>query len=138
MRFGTLRSIAHNLGDSIASGLGLPIGLYGYDVFAEARASAEGYVEIDFMKGEMRGAMPSNVMSEAILRYLDWLSILAAKHGGSVGDFADLTIRFIDASPYGPHFVVTVASSKERRDTTVYHGHGGLTLARTAATGTLG
>lgn len=138
MRFGTLRSIAHNLGDSIASGLGLPIGLYGYDIFAEARASVEGYVEIDFLRGQMAGAMPSNIMSEAILRYLDWLSTLAAKHGGSVSDFADLTIRFADASPYGPHFVVTIANHKGRQDTAVYHGHGGLTLARTTNVRELG
>ena len=130
MRFGELRSIAHNLGDSISTGLGLPIGFYGYDIFAEARASVEGHVEIDFVRGEMRGAMPSRVMSEAILRYLDWLATLAGKHGGSVEDFAELTIRFADAAPYGPHFVVTIAAVKGRRDITVYHGHGGLTLSK--------
>ena len=54
MRFGTLRAVAHNLGDSIASGVGMPIGHYGFDIFEEARNSEAGYVEIDFVNGEMR------------------------------------------------------------------------------------
>jgi hypothetical protein len=130
MRFGTLRSIAHNLGDSLSTGLGLPIGLYGYDVFEEARNSPEGFIEIDFVNGAMLGAMPSEVLSDAVLQYKRWLAELAAKHGASVEDFTQLTLRFADAGAYGRHFVASVADRKGRSDCTVYDGTGGLTLAK--------
>jgi hypothetical protein len=130
MRFGTLRSIAHNLGDSISTGLGLPIGLYGYDIFGEARNSAQGFIEIDFVNGAMRGAMPSSVLSDAMLQYSRWFHALAAKHGATVDDFTQLTLRFADAGAYGRHFVATVADRRGRSDSTVYDGMGGLTLTK--------
>jgi hypothetical protein len=130
MRFGTLRSIAHNLGDSISTGLGLPIGFYGYDIFEEARNSAQGFIEIDFIDRAMRGAMPSAVLSDALLQYTRWLHALAAKHGATIDDFAHLTLRFADAGAYGRHFIATVADRRGRSDSTVYDGMGGLTLAK--------
>lgn len=130
MRFGVLRSIAHNLGDSISTGLGLPIGLYGYDIFEEARSSSEGFIEIDFIAGTIRGAMPSTVLSDALLQYTRWLHALAAKHSATLEDFSRLTLRFADATPYGRHFIATIADKRGRSDGTVYDGVGGLTLAK--------
>ena len=130
MRFGTLRSIAHNLGDSISTGLGLPIGLYGYDIFEEAKNSAKGFIEIDFIDGAIRGAMPSSVLSDALLQYTRWLHTLAAKHGATINHFARLTLRFADAGAYGRHFVATVSDHRGRSDSTVYDGMGGLVLAK--------
>jgi hypothetical protein len=130
MRFGTLRSIAHNLGDSISTGLGLPIGFYGYDIFDEARNSSQGFIEIDFINGVMQGAMPSPVLSDALLQYARWFQVLAAKHGATIDDFTQLTLRFADADAYGRHFVATIADQRGRSDSTVYDGMGGLTLAQ--------
>lgn len=42
MKFGKLKSLGHNLADSMASGMGFLIGVYHMDVFAEATASEEG------------------------------------------------------------------------------------------------
>lgn len=130
MRFGTLRSIAHNLGDSISTGLGLPIGLDGYDIFEEAKNSSEGFLEIDFIAGAICGAMPSTVLSDALLQYTRWLHELAAIHGATLDDFSRLTLRFADSKPYGRHFVATIANQRGRSDGTVYDGAGGLTLAK--------
>jgi hypothetical protein len=130
MRFGELKSVAHNLADSISSGIGLPIGLYAYDIFDEAKASPEGYIEIDFVTGAMKGAMPSNVLSEALLQYKRWLVELASKHGVAVSDFTELTIRFGVDVVYGPHFTVSIADQKGRSDVTTYSGMGGKTLTK--------
>jgi hypothetical protein len=37
MRFGELKSIAHNFADSISSGVGLPVGVYGRATQAKAK-----------------------------------------------------------------------------------------------------
>ena len=37
MKFDELRSIGHNIADSLASGIGLLIGYYQMDIFGEAR-----------------------------------------------------------------------------------------------------
>ncbi len=46
-----LRSIAHNIADSFADGLGFPIGYYPTDVFGEAGKSPDGFVTVDFLRG---------------------------------------------------------------------------------------
>jgi hypothetical protein len=43
MKFGELKSIGHNIADSLASGIGLMIGVYEMDIFGEAANSHEGY-----------------------------------------------------------------------------------------------
>ena len=130
MRFGQLKSIAHNLADSISSGIGLPIGLYVYNIFDEAAASSEGYIEINFVSGAVKGATPSKVLSDALLQYKRWLAELAGKHGAAVSDFAELTARFGVDTVYGPHFTVDIADQKGRTDTTTYSGMGGKTLSK--------
>ena len=43
---GTMKTIGHNFADSFASGMGLLGGHYEMDVFAEAAASTEGFIQI--------------------------------------------------------------------------------------------
>jgi hypothetical protein len=47
MKFGTLKSIGHNIAESLASGIGMMIGVYEMDVFGEAAAAPQGYIEVD-------------------------------------------------------------------------------------------
>lgn len=54
MRIGTLRAIAHNIADSLGSGIGLLIGVYGMNVFGEAKRSPDGVVNIDFLVAKAR------------------------------------------------------------------------------------
>lgn len=42
MKFDTLRSIGHNIADSLGSGIGLLIGVYEMDVFGEAAGAPDG------------------------------------------------------------------------------------------------
>ena len=133
MRFGELKSIAHNFADSISSGLGLPIGTYGYDIFGEAQASADGYIEIDFIASRVYGGATSRVLTEALREYKKWLPTLAAKHGAEVSDFTQLTVRFAVDVVQGPYFTVSMSDTKGRTDKSTYGGYGGKTLVKAQA-----
>jgi hypothetical protein len=65
MKFGKLKSLGHNVADSMASGIGFVIGVYGMDVFGEAAASNEGFIAVDFLGGTTTGAIPSAGLSQA-------------------------------------------------------------------------
>jgi len=51
VKHSVLTSIGHNFADSLASGIGLMIGVYAMDVFGEAACSPEGFIEVDFLTG---------------------------------------------------------------------------------------
>ncbi len=51
MKHAVLTSVAHNIADSLASGIGLMIGVYEMDIFGEAAHSSEGFIEVDFLTG---------------------------------------------------------------------------------------
>jgi hypothetical protein len=73
MKHAILKSIAHNIADSLASGIGLMIGVYQMDVFGEAAESPEGFIEVDFLKGVTSGAAPSLSLARAVHRYAEVL-----------------------------------------------------------------
>ncbi len=133
MRFGELKSIAHNFAHSIASGIGLPIGIYGYDIFGEAQASADGYIEIDFIASRIYGGATSRVLTEALREYKTWLPTLIAKHGAEASDFAQLTVRFAMDVVQGPYFTVSITDMKGRSDKSTYSGYGGRSLVKARA-----
>jgi hypothetical protein len=133
MRFGELKSIAHNFADSISSGIGLPIGIYGYDIFGEAQASAGGYIEIDFIASRIYGGATSRVLTDALREYKNWLPTLTAKHGAEVSAFTQLTIRFAVDVVKGPYFTVSMSDTKGRSDKSTYSGYGGRTLVKARA-----
>ena len=133
MRFGELKSIAHNFADSISSGIGLPIGTYGYDIFGEAQASPDGYIEIDFIASRIYGGETSRVLTEALREYKKWLPTLTAKHGAEVSDFTELTVRFAVDVVRGPYFTVSMSDTQGRSDKSTYSGYGGRTLFKAHA-----
>jgi hypothetical protein len=49
MKHAELRSIVHNVADSLASGIGLMIGVYNSDTFGEAARSPSGLITVDFL-----------------------------------------------------------------------------------------
>jgi hypothetical protein len=81
MKFGALKSVGHNIADSLASGIGLMIGVYEVDVFGEAAATPEGFIEVDFVTGEASGAKPSVALQRALRLYADALPDLCIRHG---------------------------------------------------------
>jgi hypothetical protein len=130
MRFSALKSVGHNIADSLASGIGLMIGVYEMDVFGEAAAGAEGYIEVDFLRGTTSGSPASRKLLRAISLYKDALPDLCQKHGVKVEGFKTLRVRFGVDRAYGRHFAVTVANGSGKISTDRYLGVPGRRLRR--------
>jgi hypothetical protein len=118
MKHADLRSIAHNIADSLGSGIGLMVGIYEMDVYGEAAASPDGQIVVDFLAGQIVEGTPSEHLKKAVGLHRDALPGLCAKHGASVSDFRELVVRYSAAT----HFDVTIEYSRGRRTTAEYAG----------------
>lgn len=94
MKHDQLRSIAHNIADSFASGIGLPIGCHATDVFGEAAKSPGGFMTVDFLRGAIVAGCASASLAKAVSLYRDVLADMCAMHGVSVRSFRTLTARY--------------------------------------------
>jgi hypothetical protein len=94
MKIGTLRAIAHNVADSLGSGIGMLIGVYDINVFGEAKRSPGGLISIDFLAAKATRGKVSPALAGAITKYRKALPNLCAKHGASIEDFKTLTASF--------------------------------------------
>jgi hypothetical protein len=121
MKFGTLISIGHNIADSLASGIGLMIGVYEMHIFEEAAATPEGFIEVDFLTGESPGGKPSRELARALKLYAGALPDLCRRQGVDVAEFRQLTARF-SGRPLACRFVVTIEDRQGRRSTDEYRG----------------
>ncbi len=122
MKLGELKSLGHNIADSLASGVGSMIGVYDMDAFAEAAAEPEGFIVVDFMTGTTTGANVSDGFRQAVARYRDALPGLCSRHGVDPKELARLEARFGTDPVDGPHFTVHVESLDGRRSTDRYVG----------------
>jgi hypothetical protein len=125
MKFAALKSIGHNIADSLASGIGLPIGPFMTDVCAEAARSSTGYITVDFLAGRANEGETSDALQEAITRYGEYLPKLCTSHGADVRAFKTLTARFGVDRVYGYHFAVTVEDQNGKRSDDQYVGRPG-------------
>lgn len=125
MKLGELKSLGHNLADSFASGIGLLVGVYEMDVFAEAAASDSGYVEVNFLDASTTGSTISERLKGAIKCYSTALPELCKKHSIDPSQIKTLIARFGTDSVYGPHFTVSVESIDGRSSTDRYIGFPG-------------
>ena len=130
MKFTKLKSVGHNIADSFASGIGLMIGLYAMDVFAEAAAEPEGFVVVDFLRGSTNARTVSAGCREAINLYRNALPDLCSKHGIEATAFARLEARYGTDPVYGRHFTVAVESVDGRQSTDRYIGVPGKRMRR--------
>jgi hypothetical protein len=121
VKFGMLRSIGHNIADSLASGVGFLIGGYDTDVFGEAALASEGCVEVDFLRGRAWGDGISTSLARAVVLYRDALTDLCEKHGTSPLVFQELSARYSVVS-LNRRFVVVVADHHGRRSIDEYEG----------------
>ena len=124
MKFGTLKSIGHNIADSLASGIGLMIGVYEMDVFGEAAATPEGFIDVDFFKGEASGGHASAELQRALKLYADALPDLCKRQGVEVSEFQHLSARFSGRAKF-ERFTVTVEDKRGRRSADEYVGRPG-------------
>jgi hypothetical protein len=114
MKFSELRSIGHNIADSLGSGIGLLIGVYEIDVYGEVRRSPGGAITVDFLAGKCIDAAVSPYFADAVARYRDGLTDLCAKHGVPASSFRELTARYSVDRQAGWFITVTVSD---------HHGH---------------
>ena len=121
MKHSTLRSMAHNVADSFACGMGFMIGVYQIDVFGEAACSEGGAIGVDFLKGAVVEGDSSPSLRQAVALYRDSLPDFCSRHGGSIGDFRELNVRYWSTYA-GRRFAVTVEDASGRRSTTEYGG----------------
>lgn len=121
MKFGDLRSIGHNIADSLASGCGLLIGVYDMDVFGEAERSTEGFIEVNFLTGTSAGAPASSALAGAIILYRDALPSFCEKHGASPFAFRQLSARY-SGGGLARRFSVTVQDCAGHCITDDYEG----------------
>jgi hypothetical protein len=122
MKFGELKSIGHNIADSLASGIGLLIGVYRMDIFGEAVRTPEGFIDVDFLTGSSTGGRPSPELARAIGLYRDALDRLCGRHGVETAAFRTLTARYGVDARYGGHFTVTIEDRNGRRSVDHYLG----------------
>jgi hypothetical protein len=121
MKFGILKSIGHNIADSLACGPGLMVGVYSTDIFGEAAATPEGFIEVDFLTGAASGGKSSDDLSQALMLYAKALPDLCKRHGADVSEFRQLTARF-SRDHTSVRFTVTVEDQHGRRSTDEYMG----------------
>jgi hypothetical protein len=117
MKHRELRAIVHNVADSLASGIGLLVGVYEMDVFGEASRCENGSLTVDLLSGRVADGAASESLSRAVSLYREALAKLCA--GGSVGELREATVRFW-SDALSPHFAVTIEDARGRRSTTNY------------------
>lgn len=122
MKHTVLTSVGHNIADSLASGIGLLIGVYEMDVFGEAARGAERFIEVDFLTGASSGVRPSASLARAIRLYAEALPALCERHGAAVSDFARLVARYSTEGPIGRCFAVEVIDRSGKRSLDRYTG----------------
>jgi len=131
MKFATLKSLGHNIADSLASGIGLMIGVYSMDVFGEASAGKPGYIEVDFILGTTCGSPASRKLRAAIALYSSKaLPALCEKQGVELDQGKAIRARFEVHPVAGRYFTVTVENSRGKRSVEQYVGVSGRRLRR--------
>jgi len=125
MKFDDMKSVGHNIADSVA-GCSLLVGVYDLDTFGEARRTPEGFILVDFLAGTASGG--SEAFRHAIALCPQALDQLCEKHGFSASEFKTLTARYGVDRVYGGHFTVTVENNLGRRSSEQYIGMPGRRL----------
>lgn len=121
MKIGTLRAIAHNIADSLGSGIGMLIGVYEMDVFGEAARSPNGVMAVDFLAGKVATGVGSPHLVDALAKYRKALPELCKKHGASIEDFRELSARY-SSDAFNRRIDVTVEDRNGRRVEDAYIG----------------
>lgn len=123
MKLDVLRSIGHNITDSMASGVSMLTLSYDTDPFGEAAASTSGYIHVDFLNGTVVGENPSAHFARTVLKFHDALSVLCWKHKISPLAFRRLEAKYV-SRPLPKRFIVIVESEDGRCANHEYHPSG--------------
>ena len=119
MKHDQLRSIAHNLADSLTSNCFI-IGYASIDMIAEAKANADGEIVVDFLTGSILGR-GSPDLHHVMASFAKVIPDFCEKNGVDSADIAILTAKF-SARGLGLRTEVVVVDHKGRRTTDRYDG----------------
>jgi hypothetical protein len=122
MKHDILRSIAHNIADSFASGMGFLVGLCPIDIFGEAQKSPQGYITVDFLNGTILEGEPSDSIIKAVQLYSHALPHLCEKQRSSVSYFQLLTARYSRNNAYDRHVLITIIDKNGYQSVNEYAG----------------
>jgi hypothetical protein len=125
MRIGLLESVAHNIADSLASGIGLLIGVMQTEIYREASRTKPGFIEVDFLNGTWDGNCISDNLETAIKLYAAALPEFCEKHGVGSEEYVSLVVRYGTDIIIGSHFTVKIEDRKGRKSEKVYVGSPG-------------
>ena len=128
MKIGELKSLGHNIADSLSSGVCLMVGLYDVDIYRAASSSRSGYIDVDFITGASTCGIFSFKVRKAIKLYAKALPDLCHRHGLDLSEIKLLTARFGTDPILEPNFTVTIETSDGRRSVDQYAGFPGKRL----------
>ena len=135
MKIGELASFAHNMADSLASGICFLVGMLGLDIHGEAAASPIGHITVDFLAGTSTASPVSADLQFAIERYGQHLPELARRHGLDPAEIAAMIARFGTNPVASRHFLVTVETRDGRRSVDQYVGFPGRRYGKSRKSG---
>jgi hypothetical protein len=131
VRHTELKAVGHNIAHSLASGMGLMIGIYQTDVFAEAASEPPGYLDVDFLNATVIGSPVSSGLKRAVELYRrEALPKLCESHAVDLSAVRTLHVRYGVDIVHGPTFTVTVEDARGKRSTESYTGWPGKRLFR--------
>lgn len=125
MKFDQLRSIGHNIADSLASGDSLLFGFFEgpkLSVFGAALHSPERRVVVDFLIGQATQGEVSPRLARTIADSPDALAFLCKKHCTSPTMFRELSASYSAGGPGQYSFTVAIEDNSGRRALDEYVG----------------
>ncbi|WP_430396456.1 hypothetical protein [Ferrovibrio sp.] len=123
MKFGVLKSIGHNIADSLASGNGFLIGVYSASPYQEVKHTSGQPITVDFLSGLVTEGQPSAAFAKAVSLYSQTaLDELCKRQGAERAVFSTLKVRFGIAPAHSLYAVVIVEDQKGRRSEELYVG----------------
>jgi len=121
MKHDQLCAIAHNLADSLASGLCFIIGYHHADVFGEAALCKDGAIEIDFLNGQIVRGDASDSLTSAAARFAVALPEFCRHNGSDIAHFGALSATF-ETLAREPRMLLSVADRNGHHSITEYAG----------------
>jgi hypothetical protein len=122
MKHDQLRSIGHNLADSLASGSSLLFQIFGPDLFHAVRETPERCIVVDLLAGVVTAGRVPPSWDRVIARSPDALAHLCNKHGASPGMFFELTAHYSVGRLSECRTVLALTDNQGRRSQDTYVG----------------
>lgn len=121
MKHGQLRSVAHSMADSLASGVSLMTGIYDLHVYEDALRSENGVLTVDLLNGKVIKGEPSANLAAAILCLPREFDRLCRADGFSRSDCRNAVAHF-HANKFSRGFTLFVEDKSGQATETDFQG----------------